>query len=302
MSMRIDFDRNPTFLVSQRYSVKHYLSKPDPVSRSKYLDNVRSAILEAEEMAINIRSSKDFAKTDWRRLRVSIRRLDACKSLLGEMSGFRSNNSRLRSASAILKATGRIRDEQVLLATIPKKDRTADVGRPLEQFSDTVLGTQESLMAKIKSTFDSTFILSLNRSLLMPLSSISAADFHLPVNRMIERRCRHLKSMASKVQTAKSDSKLLHRFRIRAKKLRYLLKIVNPELRSSVRLFEPVIEEIQNAFGRLHDINTAFDAVKYGSSKIKKSSREKLLGRLKKERKDAFELALGKARLLRRML
>jgi hypothetical protein len=135
-----------------------------------------------------------------------------------------------------------------------------------------------------------------------PLSAPSKKSFHRVTNHLINKKRRSLKSMAPKVSKAKCDAKLLHKFRVRSKELRYLLKLVNPELRPKARALEPVVEDNQDAFGRLHDINNAIKVVKSLRPELNAPFRKKLLSDLKQDRRGAFKLAIDKARILRRIL
>jgi CHAD domain-containing protein len=282
--------------------MKNYLAKTDPASYSKYLDRVRSAVDEAKQISDTIISSNNFETADWRRLRVKIRHLNACRDLLTEMNGFETKNRTLQKLSALLEETSSVRDEQAFWDSIPKKYRTSELRRSLSVPSLVSSCSQQALLKHVKETFNSKFVHALDHSVVEPLKAFSETKFRHVTNRIIKKKSRVLKSMASKVNHAKVDSKLLHKFRIRSKKLRYLLKLVNPELKPKSRLLEPVIEDNQNAFGRLHDINNAIVIVKSAGSKSRNTSEKRLIADLKKDRREALKLALEKANVLRSLL
>jgi CHAD domain-containing protein len=283
-------------------SLKHYLSKPDGSSHAKYLNNVRAAIIEVKQTADTISHANNLKRSDWRRLRVKIRHLDACIDLLKSINGFKNKNLIIRKLADLLKETSPVRDEEVLLITIPKKYRTPKLLRSLDERSLVNASSQRSLLKHVSETFNSEFIPSLDKSVMDPLSALSKKTFHRSTDHLIDKKRRSLKSMAWKVRKAKCDSKLIHKFRIRSKELRYLLKLVNPELRTKAKALEPVIEHNQDAFGRLHDINNAIKFVKSASPELNVPFREMLLRDLKQDRRGAFKLAIEKARILRRTL
>jgi CHAD domain-containing protein len=162
--------------------------------------------------------------------------------------------------------------------------------------------SQRSLLEQVGDTFNSKFIRALGQSVMDPLSGVSKTKFHRVTNRLIKEKSKILKSMAAEVRKAKSHSKLLHKFRIRSKELRYLLKLVSPELKRKSRRLEPVIEANQNAFGHLHDINNAIAFVKSETQGLETSFRKQLMIDLKKDRRATLELSQEKAHLLKRML
>jgi CHAD domain-containing protein len=282
--------------------LKNYLYRHDTDAYPKYLDRVRSAIVEAKQTADKISHSKTFETIDWRKLRVKIRHLDACKDLLHEFDGVESKNRILRNLSALLSKTNSVRDEQVLWETIPKKYRTPELVRWVRERSVGNSSSQRHLLAQVGDTFNSKFIHEVGRSVMDPLSAVSKTKFHRITNRLIKEKSKVLKSMSSDVRKTNRTSKLLHKFRIRSKELRYLLKLVSPELRTKSRRLEPVIEANQNAFGHLHDINNAIEFVKSSREGLETSFRKNLMFDLKKDRRAALEIARKKAQGLKRML
>jgi CHAD domain-containing protein len=167
-------------------------------------------------------------------LRVAIRRFNQALALRPQADGNRNLRRRLKKT---MRLTGEVRNADITLKLISKLDRTRTLARRLHRRR----GEAETRLTEALNQWPND---AFPPELPAQLSSTSAAVVHA-AERLFKR--------ARKA----SDPQHLHRLRIAAKKLRYMLEIVKPH---DPRIDQ--IKQLQTELGDINDIETANAIVK----------------------------------------
>lgn len=248
----------------------------------RHLDVV---ISDFENAAIKFTRDPFVANSALHDLRVALRSLRACVRVLlsaDDCAGLRELTKKLRLIS---RATSAARDEQVLKEMLSGtnlndwvKGRDTQRCRALELVCKHLeRENPEALAREMRDVIHESIVKNRRKKIASAASDIVCSD---------ERK---LLRDGQCIKKKTSDSAFLHRYRIRAKKLRYTIKVFDSALPKSCDLIAPLAKKTQDALGKVHDFDEAISIIKRtkGAKKHQES-----LSRLQNMRNRAVKKAL----------
>ena len=225
----------------------------------KIASRMASEILHAKKLAEQLRHQRGAKKDDLHQLRVSLRKIEASAKILKEAQN-------LKQAKRILKKTGKFRDEEVIPKVLhPKAQPPASHTEP-----------------QLKTILEENTLTDLKHE----TPTVKDKKFIKQAKALIKKRRKRLKAMASKLKKHKDDPRFLHHFRIQTKRLRYILDLLEPELKAGPQRLKDHLRKSQNAFGELHDLDRAMESLQNPSPA--------LLKRIRRQRSKSLKHALKK--------
>jgi CHAD domain-containing protein len=284
--------------VEAKHSQKHHGAHV----RAAILKRISSDLKQTEKMAVKLRKKEKVNPVELHDFRIGLRRLQASAHILRQVHGSADVRPTLSMVKRLLKATGRLRAEQVLPQMLPNKFKKSESSGFIRERAGLVELLEARLPANFKKYLPDDFEESSRHLILDPLSEVANKKFRRRTDVMIKTDCKHLKSMILKLNKHKKDVEFQHKLRIRAKRLGYVLELLSPELRPYVRKVELLIKENQKVFGSLHDLDFAIKSVGKGSPSLKASDQRSLIRALKDKRPRMLKKALKKGYKLAKKL
>jgi CHAD domain-containing protein len=277
---------------------KHFQAQ----TRASVLKRIESDIKQTENVADKLRKNKHVDARELHNFRVGLRRIQASVRVLGQVNDDARIQPTLEMVKNLLKVTSALRAEQVL----PKMLHVQNQGvGPLDlmQGRARILAELEGALAgDFEKYLPQDFGDSIRQLVLEPFSDVASKKFKKRAEALVERDCHRLKAMALKLGKHKLDVGFQHKLRIRAKRLGYILELLEPELRPKVHKIESLIKQNQKVFGSLHDLDCAIEEIGRGSPRLKVAEQQSLLKHLRNERPAMLQKALKKGRRLAKNL
>jgi CHAD domain-containing protein len=250
-------------------------------NHAAFLKRVAADINQIDKVVVRLHAEEDITVGELHDFRVGLRRLQASAYILRGVGKSEGVESVLDMIATVLAETGKIRDEQVLSKAIPAKLRTSDYNNWLRKRARTHVSSDMGVLRLVGATLPYAFKRSMSGLIVNPISEVAEKKLFKRIEKLIGEDCMKLKIMASRIQNEKSTLKSLHKFRVRAKRLRYVLELVRPELGSKSIKVQNLVEKVQTSFGQLHDLDTAMSTLNCDANEMKKKARNHLLKKIK---------------------
>jgi CHAD domain-containing protein len=284
--------------IENKKSRKH---SQDPM-RATVLKKISSDIRQTEKMADKLMQNKHVDATELHDFRVGLRRIQASARILRQVNGKARVQPTLGMVKSLLKVTSALRAEQVLPEILPAKAQAVEF-HDLIQGRAHILATLEvALPSDFEKYLPENFGDSIRHLVLEPLSDVASKKLRKNAEVMVERDCQRLKMMALKLGKHKTDVRFQHKLRIRAKRLGYVLELLEPALLPHAHKIESLIRQNQKVLGSLHDLDCAIKKIGKGSPRLKVAEQQSLLKQLKDERPSMLKKALKKGNKLAKKL
>jgi CHAD domain-containing protein len=250
-----------------------------PSSIQTVMNRIETRIQETEKITNKFKKSNQLDKTELHRLRIGLRRLQASVHILHSVDANSYVHPMMALLKTLLKETGKVRDEQTLSDLIPIQAQTPEFSHWIGRRETVLAKLERKLPSILQKQIPPEFGETNRHSILAPLSTISGKKFCKHTLRMVEKDCKQLRSLARKLKKHKQDPKFLHGFRVKTKRLRYALELLQPVLPPHLSKLKKLVERNQYSFGKLHDVDFAIKNLKPRSPLLKalKTRRDNLL-------------------------
>lgn len=213
-------------------------------------------------------------------LRVAIRRMRTLLKMSRKVFGPWHTNAVREAFAQVMRATGELRDEEVLEETLAgmAKDPSYDVW--LDQRKVREARLRRNVIARIERGDLDRARLMLKALLVFPIDPDRNADLSRFARRTVERARRKVEG---KRDVEVEDVTGMHDLRIAYKELRYSIELLEDALPIDARaLLEPATV-FQKRLGELHDVDVAMDVVKHAKG-LHGEAREEALASLQRLR------------------
>lgn len=246
--------------------------------QNEIVRQISSEVRKSQQLANHLRRHPNDRQSSIHDFRVSLRKVQASANILKSIENKPEVSATLKKVKRLLKATSKIRDEQVL-QQILRQANPHHRSFPSDSVGELPIVLQKNALGTL--------------SHVTPL--VRSAQFHQQTRVLIEKKCKQLRSMAKKVKKHEDDAHFLHRYRIRAKKLRYILELLDSELAPPLRALKSDLKKTQADFGKVHDYDRAIQILKSPSLVFSDSERKQLKKyiRIKRDKLIASALQTG---------
>ena len=284
-----------------RFIENENIHKPKHM-RARIQKRIASEVKQAEKLGDKLRTSDRINSEVLHEFRISLRKIQASARILHQVDGRAQVHSTLIRVKNLLKATGLLRAEHTLPKVFSSKRQKSDSHSLIRVRRPVLLALETRLNSNLEKYLPHNFGGSIRHQILEPLAEVGNMKFRRRTEGLIERDCKRLRSMTVKLKNQKAGVKFYHKLRIRAKKLGYVLEILEPELKPHVRKISHLIKKNQKVFGRLHDLDSVIKMLRGSRSHLKVSDRRTLSKQLKHERPGLLKKALAEGNKLTKKL
>ncbi|MDR3607095.1 MAG: CHAD domain-containing protein [Oligoflexia bacterium] len=262
--------------------------------RKKVFKRIEKRIDDAEKAVRTLRRGRKSRPVDAEALhvfRIGLRRIEASARILRSVDKKARVEPTLVTIKKLLGSTGGIRDEEVLPEVLPPELSSPEFRDWVHRRGRVLLEREARLSATLDRYLPRGFVLSSQRAILAPFSRIKGKALAKRAKAMIRKDCRRLKSMSSKLEKNKRDERFLHKYRVRSKRLGYVLDLMKPVLPTEIRQLRRLAVLNQTQFGRLHDLDAAIELLE-GDARLIPPERDRLSRQLREVRKEFLKRAL----------
>lgn len=226
-------------------------------------------------------------------LRVNLRRLQAAAHVLDKLMHSPLSAPIKEAASHVLKASNPLRNEHVM-ASLFKSGRYQ---RWLGQRAVEMSQIEPPLYRAINNNLDARFFDFTRTLLLTPITLLPEASYIPAAIKLIRKDTQRLRRRAAKLQSHSNDSAYLHHFRVRAKRLRYSIALLQTVLPEDTQQLAKMLKKTQDIFGQLHDVEMVEEILH-----AEKYPRRKLIAKVDKRRSTLKRKALRAGKKLEKRL